>query len=86
MLWSRACANTDLISALPGRFVAMHAPRFGVVGLDAPLSLGRFRLNAATPKAAMLDMGLAWLFGLLGKAEQTAQKRRKGSPLRKRQS
>jgi DNA-binding transcriptional LysR family regulator len=79
-------AETDMISALPRRFVAMHAPRFGVVGLEAPLSLGRFRLNAAAPEVAMMDMGLAWLFDVLGRAEQAAQKPRKRSPARKRRS
>ena len=77
-------AETDLISALPRRFAAMHAPRFGVVGLEAPLPLGRFRLNAVAPKVAMMDVGLAWLFDVLGKAEQVARKPHKGSPQRKR--
>ena len=63
-------AETDLISALPRRFAAMHAPRFGIVGLEAPLPLGRFRLNAVAPKAAMMDAGLAWLFDVLGRAEE----------------
>ncbi len=63
-------AETDMISALPRRFVAMHAPRFGVVGLEAPLSLGRFRLNGVAPKVAMSDVGLTWLFDLLGRAAQ----------------
>lgn len=61
--------DTDLISALPRTFVAMHAPRFGVVGLEAPLPLGRFRLNAVAPKVAMMDMGLSWLFDALGSAQ-----------------
>lgn len=64
-------AETDLICALPRRFVAMHAPRFGVVGLEAPLVLGRFRLNAVAPKVAMMDMGLSWLFDALGRTEQS---------------
>ncbi|HEY9647882.1 MAG TPA: LysR family transcriptional regulator [Chroococcidiopsis sp.] len=71
-------AETDLISALPKRFVAMHAQRFGVVGIEAPLSLGRFRLNAVVPQAAMMDLGLAWLFNLLesaGLASTTNSKR-----------
>jgi DNA-binding transcriptional LysR family regulator len=67
-------AETDLISALPRRFVAMHAGRFGVVGADAPLQLSRFRLHAVAPKVAMMDAGLAWLFGVLGGAQQTARK------------
>jgi DNA-binding transcriptional LysR family regulator len=67
-------AETDLISALPKRFVAIHAQRFGVVGTEAPLSLGRFRLNAVAPQVAMMDLGLAWLFDLLesvGRASTT---------------
>lgn len=79
-------AKTDLISALPRRFAAMHAPRFGVVDLEAPLPLGRFRLNAVAPKVAMMDMGLTWLFDVLGRAEQAAPKRNKRSPSRKRPS
>ncbi|MPZ33555.1 MAG: LysR family transcriptional regulator [Rhodospirillales bacterium] len=62
-------AETDLITALPRRFAAMHAPRFGVVTVEAPLPLGRFRLNAIAPKAAMMDAGLAWFFNVLVGAE-----------------
>ncbi|RWH82891.1 MAG: LysR family transcriptional regulator [Mesorhizobium sp.] len=58
-------ADTDLISALPKRFVAMHAARFGVVSLEAPLPLTTFQLNAVAPRAAMMDAGLAWIFDLL---------------------
>lgn len=70
-------AETDLISALPRRFAAMHAARFGVTALDAPLPLTRFRLNAIAPKVAMMDAGLAWLFDLLPSAPQPAPGRRK---------
>jgi DNA-binding transcriptional LysR family regulator len=79
-------AETDLIAALPRRFVAMHAARFGVLGLDAPLPLTAFRLNAVAPKVAMMDSGLAWLFGLLAGAEQAAPRGRKRSPSRRRLS
>jgi DNA-binding transcriptional LysR family regulator len=79
-------AETDLISALPRRFAAMHAPRFGVVALESPLPLPRFRLKAVAAKAAMMDMGLVWLFGMLERAEQAQQTRRKGSSSRKRPS
>ncbi|MER8523657.1 LysR family transcriptional regulator [Mesorhizobium sp. M1076] len=58
-------ADTHLISALPRRFVAMHAARFGVVSLDAPLPLTNFQLNAIAPRAAMADAGLAWIFNIL---------------------
>lgn len=60
-------AETDLISAIPRRFAALHGPRFGVVSLDPPLPLGSFRLNAVVPVAAMMDAGLAWLLDMLGK-------------------
>jgi DNA-binding transcriptional LysR family regulator len=71
-------AETDLISALPMRFVAMHAQRFGVVGTEAPLSLGRFRLNAVAPQVAMMDLGLAWLFDRLKSVGQASTTNSKG--------
>ncbi len=58
-------ADSDLISALPRRFVAVHTARFGVMGLEAPLPLAIFQLNAIAPRAAMMDAGLAWIFDLL---------------------
>ena len=64
-------AETDLIAALPRRFAAALAARFGVVTMDAPLPLGSFRLNAVAPQAAMMDAGLTWLFGML-EGTQTA--------------
>jgi len=76
-------AETDLISALPRRFVATQAARFAVVALDAPLQLTRFRLNAIIPKVALMDMGLAWLFDVLGSAQPAAPKQNKRSPRRK---
>jgi DNA-binding transcriptional LysR family regulator len=62
-------AETNLVAALPKQFVALHAARFGVRSLDAPLPLGRFRLKAVAPRAAMMDAGLAWLFSVLAGAE-----------------
>ena len=79
-------AETDLISALPRRFTAMHARRFGVVGVEAPLPLGRFRLNAVAPKVAMMDAGLTWLFDVLEKTKRVAPKRDKRPSARKRRS
>jgi DNA-binding transcriptional LysR family regulator len=70
-----AIAETDLISALPRRFVATHAARFGVVAVNAPLHLPRFRLNAVAPKVAMMDIGLAWLSGCLEKCSRNRQSR-----------
>ncbi|HEV7318228.1 MAG TPA: LysR family transcriptional regulator [Ensifer sp.] len=61
-------AEGDLISAIPRRFAALHGTRFGVVSLDAPLPLPRFRLNAVAPNAAIADGGIAWLLDRLGSA------------------
>jgi DNA-binding transcriptional LysR family regulator len=69
MLALAIVAETTLISALPKRFVAMHADRFGILGVDAPLPLPRFRLNAVAPKVAMMDGGLTWLVDVLTKAQ-----------------
>jgi DNA-binding transcriptional LysR family regulator len=79
-------AETSLISALPRRLVAMNAGRFGIVAVDAPLSLPTFRLNAVAPKLAMMDEGLTWLFDLLARAETVVAPNRKRSVLRKRRS
>jgi DNA-binding transcriptional LysR family regulator len=61
-------AETDLIAAMPRRFVAMHATRFGVVSREVPLRLRKYQLRAVATKAAMMDAGLAWLFGALREA------------------
>ena len=57
--------ETDLICAVPRRFAAVYAARFGVMAIDPPLPLGQFRLNIVAPKVAMMDAGLAWLIGML---------------------
>jgi DNA-binding transcriptional LysR family regulator len=62
-------AETNLVTALPRRFAATYAPRFNVVTVEAPLPLGRFRLTAIAPKAAMMDAGVAWFFNVLAEAE-----------------
>ncbi|NGN45119.1 LysR family transcriptional regulator [Mesorhizobium sp. CGMCC 1.15528] len=67
-------AETDLIAALPKRFVAMYAARFRVRSLNAPIPLPDFRLHAVAPKVAMLDTGLSWLFSMLGKPTEGRQK------------
>ncbi|MFI0844954.1 LysR family transcriptional regulator [Mesorhizobium sp. IMUNJ 23232] len=56
---------SDFVSALPRRFVELHAARFGVVGVEAPIPLGCFSLNVVTPQVAMRDAGIAWLVSLL---------------------
>ncbi|TPN79589.1 LysR family transcriptional regulator [Mesorhizobium sp. CU2] len=68
-------AETDFVSALPRRFVATHAPRFGVIAVDAPLVLPRFQISAVVPKVAMMDAGIAWLVGQLEQAARETQLR-----------
>ncbi|MGQ0684713.1 LysR substrate-binding domain-containing protein [Bradyrhizobium sp.] len=55
-------AETDLIAAMPRRFVALHAARFGLVAREVPLRLRKFAIRAAAPRVALMDAGLAWLF------------------------
>jgi DNA-binding transcriptional LysR family regulator len=59
-------AETEMVSALPRRFVAIHGTRFNIVAVKAPLPLPRFSINIVLPKVAMMDAGLAWLVQLLG--------------------
>jgi DNA-binding transcriptional LysR family regulator len=79
-------AETDLITALPRAFVAVHGERFGVVGLEAPLPLDRFRVRAIAPKVAMMDAGLAWLFDLLARTTPVVEKRARRPLARKSRS
>ena len=64
-------ADTDLIVAMPRRFVAMHAARFGVAVREVPLRVRTFSIRAVVPKAALMDAGLAWLFEELRAAVAT---------------
>lgn len=65
-------SETDLVAALPRRFVAMHARRFGVIAVEAPVELPRFLISAVVPKVAMMDAGIAWLVGQLEQVGQAA--------------
>jgi DNA-binding transcriptional LysR family regulator len=80
MLALAIVAETDLVTALPRRFAVMHAARFGIAALDAPLTLPGFRVNAVAPRVAMMDAGLAWLFDLLAGGEQKKPMRRRRPP------
>lgn len=58
-------ADTDLICAIPRRFAAQYAARFGLSIEEPPMSFGQFSLNAFVPKAALTDAGLNWLLDRL---------------------
>jgi DNA-binding transcriptional LysR family regulator len=64
-------AETDLVSALPRRFVEMHGPRFGIVAVKAPLALPGFAINLVLPKVALMDAGLAWLVATLARIKMS---------------
>lgn len=54
-------AETDLIAALPARFVATHGKRFGIVSVPPPIKLMTYQLTLVAPQVAMMDAGLAWM-------------------------
>ena len=58
-------AQTDLMAALPRKLVATHAARFGLTSTEAPFPLRRYPIRAVATKAALMDAGVAWLFGLI---------------------
>ena len=62
-------ADTEMVSAMPRRFIEIHGARFDVVAVRAPLPLPRFSINVVLPKVAMMDAGLAWLVRLLGQLQ-----------------
>jgi DNA-binding transcriptional LysR family regulator len=65
MLACALVAETDLITTLSKAFLARHGARFGVVGTQSPVPMRPFQARAVMPKAALMDAGLEWLFGLL---------------------
>ncbi|MCI0467360.1 MAG: LysR substrate-binding domain-containing protein [Beijerinckiaceae bacterium] len=77
MLALAVIAGSDLIAAMPGSIVAMHARRFGLVSMEAPLPLPFSRIRAIAPKAAMMDAGIAWLLKSLREAVQLEPDARK---------
>lgn len=70
-------ADSDLVAALPRRFVALHAGRFAVVARELPLASARFRVNAVMPGIAALDDGLAWLLDRLADRSTSRPLRRR---------
>jgi DNA-binding transcriptional LysR family regulator len=84
MLALAVIAESDLVAALPRRFVALHGPRFGIVSVEPPVALGRFRLHAIAPRAGMMDTGLAWLFDGLAPPPAPRSRRPRGPEGRRR--
>ena len=64
-------AETELITAVPRRFAAMHAGRYGLAIAEPPLTLPRFSIRLVASKAAMMDAGVNWMFETLLSASRT---------------
>jgi DNA-binding transcriptional LysR family regulator len=60
-----AVAGTELATAVPRRFADLHAGRFGLTTIAAPLPLPRFELHGTLPELALADRGTAWLLETL---------------------
>lgn len=58
-------AETDMVCALPRRFVELNAGRFDVIALESPFPMRPFKLNAVVPGSAVADPGVSWLLELL---------------------
>lgn len=66
-------AESDLIGALPRRFAAQYAKRYGIVTTEPPLRLPDFTLSLIAPHAAMQDSGIAWFAAQLERAAPRAK-------------
>ncbi len=75
-------AETDHVCAVPRRFAAVHAARFGLATSKPPVPLGEFKLNLVVPEVALMDAGLAWLAKRVletGRSKPAAAKARQGA-------
>jgi DNA-binding transcriptional LysR family regulator len=54
-------AESNLVAALPERFLLRYADRFGLVAVAPPLELPVFPISVVVPHAALMDSGLAWM-------------------------
>lgn len=78
--------DTDLIAALPRRLVALQAARFGLASAEPPIALEKDMIRAIATRAALMDAGTAWLFGLVRSLFTPADRKRSGSRHRRRRS
>jgi DNA-binding transcriptional LysR family regulator len=73
-------AETDLVGAVPRRFLSTNLRRFKLEATEPPIPLERSRIRAIATKAAMMDAGLAWLFNALAEAVRGIQDARTQEP------
>jgi DNA-binding transcriptional LysR family regulator len=65
-------AESDLVAAMPRRFVARHAKRFEVVSSEPPAPFMSSPIRAIVPRVATTDGGLSWLLGMLESAARAS--------------
>lgn len=72
-------AQSDLVCAMPRRFVTQFAGYYGVVSCEAPFPMVSEPVLAVVPQAATRDAGLAWLLELLVSSARASDLRRRAS-------
>lgn len=70
-------AATDMIGTLPRSLLRAHARRFGIAGIEPPLTFGRSSIRALAPKVATMDGGVVWLMDLLERSLSQPARARK---------
>ena len=58
-------SNSDMIAALPRRFVERYAASFALALAELPLTRKSDVIQAVATRAAMMDAGIAWLVELV---------------------
>jgi hypothetical protein len=71
MLALAIVSASDLVAAMPRRFVTMHAGRYDLTIAEPPRSLGKAAIRAIVPRAALADAGLSWLLDLIALAARS---------------
>ncbi len=61
-------AETDLLAAVPMRFVLLYAKKLGLESVELPFQLPTAHIRAVAPKVALMDKGILWLLDRLEKA------------------
>lgn len=64
-------AESDLVAAMPRRFVTRYAARYRVVVSEPPIPLSSSPVLAIAPQAATMDEGLTWLLGALERSAKS---------------
>lgn len=65
-------SETDFVTALPKRLAETYAKRFDLEITQSPVSRPPDQILAVATNAALMDRGVAWLFGLVQQTSQIA--------------